>query len=181
MALRIFSILILLVASSSWAAPQGEGAESQHQVIYLVRHAEKRVNPGIEDKDPPLTEAGRERARQLAYVLGDVGLEHIFTSDYTRTRQTGEPLAKRLGLNMQTYDPRALRAFARQLQQVGGRSLVVGHSNTTPQLVELLGGDGGEPIEEAMEYDRLYIVIRDGGTVTTLLQRFGPNERHRQD
>lgn len=181
MAWRIFSILFLLVAGSSWAATQGESTESQHQVIYLVRHAEKVVNSSAQDRDPPLTNVGLERARHLAYVLGDVGLDHIYSSDYTRTRQTSEPLAKKLGLAIQSYDPGSLEEFARQLRQRGGRSLVVGHSNTTPRLVELLGGDGGDPIDEATEYDRLYIVIRNGDRVTTLLQRFGPNERRRQD
>ncbi|SHF19874.1 Phosphohistidine phosphatase SixA [Microbulbifer donghaiensis] len=181
MRLRIFGILFLLIAGSAWAATQEGRAGSQQQVIYLVRHAEKRVDAGVEDKDPPLTDTGDARAQHLAYVLGDIGIDHIYTSDYRRTRQTGEPLAKKLGLNMQPYDPRALPAFAQQLQQLGGRILVVGHSNTTPQLVELLGGDGGAPIDEASEYDRLYILIRDGDRVTTLLQRFGSSGRRPQD
>jgi len=48
--------------------------------------------------------------------------------------------------------------MAAKLKATPGRHLVVGHSNTTPQLTELLGGDGGEPIVEATEYDRLYVV-----------------------
>lgn len=173
MASRIFTILILFLVSTI-AAAREDNAQSQLQVIYLVRHAEKLVNSNSQDKDPPLTDAGRERARHLAYVLGDAGIDRIYSSDYQRTRQTGEPLAKKLGLQIQSYDPRALAAFAQQLRQKNGRSLVVGHSNTTPQLVELLGGDGGAPIDEATEYDRLYTVILAGDSVTTLLQRFGP-------
>jgi len=53
-----------------------------------------------------------------------------------------------------------------------GRHLVLGHSNTTPQLVEALGGEPGAPIEE-MEYDRLYIVTLMDGRTSTVLLRFG--------
>ena len=55
-----------------------------------------------------------------------------------------------------------------------GRHLVVGHSNTTPELVGLLGGDPSSPIPED-EYDRLYVVRHQPGSdATTLLLRFEP-------
>jgi hypothetical protein len=51
---------------------------------------------------------------------------------------------------------------------------VVGHSDTTPELVGLLGGDPGAPIDEPTEYDRLYVVtLGPDGTVTTVLLRYG--------
>ena len=53
-------------------------------------------------------------------------------------------------------------------------AFVVGHSNTTPALTELLGGDPGGPIEEKNEYDRLYIVSMSAeGRVSSTLLRFG--------
>ena len=83
-------------------------------------------------------------------------------------------LAARLGVAVDLYDPRDLPGMAAQLKADGGRHLVVGHSNTTGELTELLGGDGGTPIVEATEYDRLYVVTlsADGGASSTLL-RFG--------
>ncbi len=53
-----------------------------------------------------------------------------------------------------------------------GRHLVVGHSNTTHDLVTALGGDPGPPIE-SLEYDRLYLVSMEEGGVRTILLRFG--------
>jgi hypothetical protein len=45
---------------------------------------------------------------------------------------------------------------------------VVGHSNTTPERVSLLGGQP-TPIAET-EFDRLYqVIIADSGEVTTVL------------
>jgi hypothetical protein len=89
-----------------------------------------------------------------------------------RTRTTGEPTAEAEGLEIESYDPRDLRGFAARLKTMPGRHLVLGHSNTTPQLVEALGGDPVAAIEP-MEYDRFYIVTVAGGMVSTVMLRFG--------
>jgi phosphohistidine phosphatase SixA len=142
--------------------------------IFLVRHAEKTADKN----DPALTAAGTARAETLAVMLKDADITHIHSSDYTRTRDTAAPLAKRLGLTVELYDPRDLPAMAERLKSQSGRHLVVGHSNTTPQLTEQLGGDGGTPIVEATEYNRLYyVVIGADGRVDTALLRFGEGGR----
>jgi len=167
---RFVCVVMVLLGMSAWA--DNKTAESDSQVIYLVRHAEKQrgISSGM---NPHLTEAGQQRARQLARVLGQVGIDAVYSTDYARTKETAEPLAEHLDLPVQTYNPRKLKEFAGELGEAGRRILVVGHSNTTPKLVELLGGDKGRPIRELDEYDRLYVVIRDRGEVITLLQRYG--------
>ena len=51
--------------------------------------------------------------------------------------------------------------------------LVVGHSDTTPELVRALGGDPGEPIVR-FEYDRIYVVfVLPGGAAGTAIFRYG--------
>jgi broad specificity phosphatase PhoE len=140
--------------------------------IYLVRHAEK-VRDG--SKDPALTELGQERARNLAVMLRSAGIERIFSSDFDRTRATAAPLAITLGLTVEIYDPVSLQPFAQRLVELEQNSLVVGHSNTTPELAELMGGDGGEPIVEAWEYDRLYLLQTENGRVArTILLNIPP-------
>jgi broad specificity phosphatase PhoE len=136
-------------------------------VIYLVRHAEK-----LDDsRDPPLNDAGRARAAALAAMLRDAGITRIWSTDYLRTRHTAAPLAERLGLAVEAYRPAQLDQFAAELLRTPGRHLVVGHSNTTGELVKALGGDPGPPIADD-EYDRLYVVSVHGGVVTTSLLRF---------
>ena len=167
---RFVCVVMVLFGMGAWA--DNKTTESDSQVIYLVRHAEKQrgISSGM---NPHLTEAGQQRARQLARVLGQVGIDAVYSTDYARTKETAEPLAEHLGLPVQIYNPRKLKEFAGELGETGRRILVVGHSNTTPKLVELLGGDKGRPIRELDEYDRLYLVIRDRGEVITLLQRYG--------
>ncbi|HEX6202017.1 MAG TPA: hypothetical protein VF100_03370, partial [Thermoanaerobaculia bacterium] len=67
------------------------------------------------------------------------------------------------------YDPRRLAELAAALRAGEGTVLVVGHSNTTPELVRLLGGDPGAPIAHD-EHDRLYRV--DPASGETTLERF---------
>lgn len=144
------------------------GAEAV--VVYLVRHAE-RADDGTDD--PPLALAGRIRAQLLRQLLGEAGVTHVHTTDLKRTRDTARPFADQMGVEPSIYDPRDLAGLASQLAATPGHHLVVGHSNTTPTLVEALGGDPSGPIDE-LEYDRFYIVVIPPGQppVTTIL-RFG--------
>jgi len=158
-----------LVALLSVAAPVSMAAQTDATVVYVVRHAE-RAEDGT--RDPVISLPGWDRSRLLAEMLTDADLTHIHTTDYRRTRSTGRPTADATGLTMELYDPRDLEGFAEQLREMPGRHLVLGHSNTTPQLVSLLGGDPGDPIEET-EYDRLYIVTLVGDGASTVLIRFG--------
>lgn len=150
-------------------APTALAAQDDATVVFLVRHAE-RAEDGT--SDPVISLPGWDRARLLAEMLADAGLTDIHTTDYRRTRGTGRPVAEALGLEMQTYDPRALEGFADRLRASPGRHLVLGHSNTTPQLVAALGGEPGSPVEED-EYDRLYVVTLTEEGASTVLLRFG--------
>ena len=153
-----------------WGISACSKAVPKTDAIFLVRHAEKTADK----TDPGLTQAGKARALALAHRLGGEGITHIHSSDFIRTRDTAEPLAVKMGLEVEIYDPRDLPAIAAKLKATPGRHLVVGHSNTTPPLVELLGGDGGTPIVEAAEYDRLYIVTTKAGEpVKSYLTRYG--------
>lgn len=131
-------------------------------VTILVRHAEK-VDASA---DPELTAAGHARAQSLARLLAKSDIDAVYSTDTIRTRDTARPVAERLGLEITIYDGRRLEDLAAELKAKGRRALVVGHSNTTPALVTLLGGDAGPPIPDE-EYDRLYFVV-NGNTATTL-------------
>lgn len=139
-------------------------------MIFLVRHAEKTADR----EDPELTVEGAARAGELAALLADAGITAIHSTDFRRTRETAAPLATRLGLEIRNYHWDDMEVLARVMRREGGRHLVVGHSDTTPELVGLLGGEPGPPIDEATEYDRLYVVtIGPDGEVTTLLLHYG--------
>lgn len=165
---RSWMFALTLVALTAAAQLQAQDAPAE-VVVYLVRHAE-RAEDGT--RNPPISAVGQARAAALSSLLRDAGITHIHSSDFLRTRQTGAPIAEVLGLEVAVYNPGALEPFAESLRATPGRHLVVGHSNTTDALTTLLGGDGGDPIDE-MEYDRLYVVtIQPDGGATTVLLRF---------
>ncbi len=147
------------------AAPSTSGEEL---TILLVRHAEAFREPG---GDPDLTAEGIDRADRLAAALRDAEIDFIHSSGYRRTDQTAAPLAALLGLQPIPYDARDLGALAARLRESSGRHLVVGHSNTTPELVRLLGGEPGADIHQS-EHDRLYVITRDAARVRTFLLRY---------
>jgi 2,3-bisphosphoglycerate-dependent phosphoglycerate mutase len=142
-------------------------------VVYLLRHAEKEVPPADTTDNPPLSTAGFARAEALARTLGDAGVTRILSTDFQRTQQTVKPLAARLGLAIELYDGHALADVAEMLRGASGRIVVSGHSNTTPDLVDRLGGEPGETIDELTEFDRLYILHITPDTTTTILLRYG--------
>jgi phosphohistidine phosphatase SixA len=142
------------------ATPSADAAR-----VLLVRHAEAVA--GV--SDPELTAAGERRAAALADLLADEGIDRVLATDTRRARATAQPIAERLGLAIEIYDPRRLGDLAEALRAGEGTVLVVGHSNTTPELVRLLGGDPGEPIGES-EHDRLYRVDPRSGA--TAMERY---------
>jgi len=134
--------------------------------VYLVRHAEKAAEPAA---DPPLLEAGNKRAGALARMLGKAGIKTIYTSQYLRTKQTAGPLANQLGIsptvipvkmgeNPRELSPQYLTEMAKRVySNTGGAVLIVGHSNTIPEIIKALGGDIAPTIDETV-FDDLFIV-----------------------
>jgi phosphohistidine phosphatase SixA len=125
-------------------------------VVLLVRHAERAAQPGA---DPPLSAAGEQRAETLAHVAGQSDVSTIFVTEFQRTQQTAEPLATALGLTpieIASGDVAALTDAIRDRR--GQAMLVVGHSNTIPEIIDELGGGAVAAIAES-EFDNLYVLF----------------------
>lgn len=141
-------------------------------VVYLVRHAEK-VNDG--SRDPALSETGVARAARLARMLRDESIAAVYCTPTTRSRETGRPMARLAGIDVAEYAPMDAAGLAARIrsEQAGGRALVVAHSNTVPMILAALGGPTIPDLNEADEYDRLFVVVLDpAGDATTLNLRF---------
>ncbi len=139
---------------------------AQAGTVYLTRHYEK-----AKGDDPSLTADGAARASQLAAYFTTTPLQHIYSTSYRRTQETVAPLAQQQGLTVEDYDPSDLSAFADLLRQQTGFVLVSGHSNTTPVLIQLLGGPDVSIGED--DYGTLYILKTDDqGTVMQTIEIF---------
>ncbi|RSK41152.1 SixA phosphatase family protein [Hymenobacter perfusus] len=155
--LALSALLVLLLGSNCGRQVlQNHYAKGLDTHIYIVRHGEKELTPGL--ADPPLTAAGQQRALALREALKNNGmLAGVFSTATARTKGTAQPLADNLKLPVQTYDARQLAALARRVrQEYRGRSvLVVGHSNTILETVEAFGATRPVPTIGDNEYDYL--------------------------
>ena len=71
--------------------------------VYLARHGESDWNVERRWQGPaarPLTERGREQARELAARLADVDLDAVYASDLRRAWETAEAVASPRGLEV---------------------------------------------------------------------------------
>lgn len=166
--ISMVALLILAACGAQSVSDTSPSASTSPHEIFLVRHAEKQTG-----NDPSLTPEGQNRAETLADVLADEGLTHIHSTNTKRTLETAAPIAALTGITVELYDAADLEAFAASLKAEPGVHLVVGHSNTTPGLALALGGDPGTAIDEATEYDRLYMIDLSGETAVGTIERFG--------
>jgi broad specificity phosphatase PhoE len=145
----VFSFLLILSACTAQNSPK---------TIYIVRHAEKQ----LEGKDPELAYVGGVRAKKLAQILEKESIKRVFSTDFTRTRNTAQPTAADAGVTVAYYDPKNQEAFVADLRSSEGNILVVGHSNTVSQLANAFI-DKGEKFADLtdLEYDYIYVVTLD--------------------
>lgn len=141
--------------------------------VILVRHAEKVVSTG---DDPALSERGLARASELARVLADVPIDVIYTTQFVRTRDTAAPLANTRGITpvVITSGKTYAADLARTIREkhAGQTVLVVGHSNSTSNLLRELGVENPPRIEET-RYDDLFIYTISGNKSKLLPLRYG--------
>ena len=139
-------------------APANVFAQS---TFFVVRHAERADTssgaPATMAADPDLSEAGRARATSLAAMLKDAGVRAIFVTEYKRTQQTAAPLAEALGLTAIVVPAKDTAGLAARLKKVDGNALVVGHSNTVPEVITELGVTTPVSVADT-EFDSLFIV-----------------------
>lgn len=166
---RSFFVLFLL----SFTAPTlAEAYQVEPTTIIFVRHAE-RAEDGT--RNPPISKEGKERAVNLYHSLSEYNIKAIYSTAYKRTMMTAGPTADSLGIEVQEYGFDDVTGFLTKVisENSGFSVLIVGHSNTTPSLTNMvLGEKKFEQIEES-EYGDMFIVTTiEFGKGTVVLAEF---------
>ncbi|MDP2685893.1 MAG: phosphoglycerate mutase family protein [Aequorivita sp.] len=113
---------------------------NQNATYYLIRHAEK-VRTAPNDQDPSLDIKGMMRAKRWAAYFEPIKIDKIYVTQYIRTKQTASLISQQKQVLPTRYDPNTIYSDE-FLKETNGKSvLIVGHSNTIPQLVNKLIGE----------------------------------------
>lgn len=88
--------------------------------FYIIRHGESEANvkpivqgQGMGIGNTPLTEKGREQAKELSETLSDIHFDAIFSSDAIRAKQTADIIAKPRDMNVHTEQALRERSFGK--------------------------------------------------------------------
>ncbi len=155
------TVRVVLIAScvlvAALVAQTPDDRSTKPTVVYIVRHAEKTG----ESPDADLSGKGKTRVEVLRWMLRDIAIDAVYSTDAPRTLHTVEPIAKERGLSVESYVPKPgkLAETIRQIHR-GQTLLVSGHSNTIPELLKSLGVSIEDKILPG--FDDLFIVMLDG-------------------
>lgn len=133
--------------------------------IWVMRH----LNTPAGERDPDLTPQGQRAAAALAARFGRDPPRAIYVTDYRRTRQTAAPLAARLGLTPIVYDPADTPGLVARVRAGPLPALIVGHSNTVPDIVAGLGGTRPAPLVHE-DFGDIWRIGPGGATVRARIE-----------
>jgi len=159
--LRLLALALLGLAAACATPPTLPAGPA----FYVVRH----LHTPQGERDPDLTAEGRRQADLLANWFPEDPPRVIYVTDYKRSRQTAAPLAARLGLIPVVYDPADTPALVARVRAGPKPALIVGHSNTVPDIVEQLGGTRPGPMVHE-DFGDIWRVSPDGVTIRSRIE-----------
>lgn len=169
---RSLLVLVLLVITATFAprsseaqdrANTAETVSARPTTILLARHADRN------GKADELTEAGTKRAQDLVRSLEKTPIDAVFHSEFARTAATAKPLCDSRTLTPQVIPAAETSKLIAELRREPGRTvLVVGHSNTVPEITKALGGAEFTIAEN--EFDDLIVVTIRGDEAPSVLR-----------
>jgi broad specificity phosphatase PhoE len=136
------------------------------KMVILTRHAERADGAAtMGASDPKLSAAGAARAEKLLAMLADANIAAIFTTEYTRTKDTAAPLAAKIKVAPEAIPASQLNALLEKIKSHADDTVfVVGHSNTVPMIIKALGGP--DVLIGDNEYDSLFFYVPATKTLT---------------
>ncbi len=150
-------ILAALSAAAAACATPAPPAPRAAPPVFVMRH----LHTPEGERDPDLTAEGQRVAALVPGWFGRHPVRAIYVSDYRRTRQTAAPLAARFGMTPIVYDPRDTPALIARVRAGPLPALIIGHSNTVPDIIEQLGGTRPAPLVHA-DFGDIWRVAANG-------------------
>jgi broad specificity phosphatase PhoE len=145
------ALLLFMVAACATTAEEPAAPS-----WYVMRHLQK-----ADGQDPALSAEGHANARRLIGFFAKDPPGAIYVSTTKRALETAGPLASEHGLTVKEYDPRDTPGLVARAKAEPGTVLIVGHSNTVPEIVAQLGGARPADLAET-DFGDIFRVRRDG-------------------
>jgi len=166
---KLFSVIFLLLLFSCGKNQESSTSnKTKVSTFYFIRHAEKDRSDAT-NKNPHLLEIGKQRAEKWSDVLKNIHFDAIYSTDYNRTKETAQPTASKNHLELTIYNPNSIDIPLFLKENEGKNVLVVGHSNTTPEFVNLiLGNKKYDDIDDSNNAN-LYMLTVSGDIVSDVL------------
>ncbi|MFN3945039.1 MAG: SixA phosphatase family protein [Allosphingosinicella sp.] len=142
-------------------ATAGRPAADAAPAFYVMRH----LHTPQGERDPDLTAEGQAAAERLPARLAAHPPRAIYVTQWKRTQQTAAPVAARLGLTPIRYDAADLDGLVARARAERGPVLIVGHSNTVPDIIGRLGGVRPADLSHP-DFGDVWIIHPDGRTET---------------
>ncbi|MCG2612060.1 histidine phosphatase family protein [Flavobacterium sp. SM15] len=137
-------------------------AQNTSTTLYFIRHAEKVDN----SLNPDLSEVGLKRAENWSKIFSAIRFDEIYSTNYKRTIETATPTAEKNKISIKIYDHKTIDIASFIKENSGKNVLLVGHSNTIPNLVNQIIGEKVYPDIEDTTFGNLYIVTISNTSVT---------------
>ncbi|HET9429032.1 MAG TPA: histidine phosphatase family protein [Allosphingosinicella sp.] len=165
--MRLLSLLAGVLVTLSGCATLADAPASP--AYYVVRH----LHTPAGERDPDLTEEGQRSAALLAGWFGRNSPRSIYVSGFKRSGQTAAPIAARLGLTPIVYDPADTPGLIARVRSGPLPALIVGHSNTVPDIVEQLGGSRPAALVHE-DFGDIWLIGPDGETERARISEVRP-------
>jgi len=135
--------------------------------LYLVRHAHAGDrSSGHHDIYRPLSPKGHRRAESIADLLAATGVRRILSSPATRCVQTVEPLASRLGLEVEEHPDLWEGSERKRVMAVLGQGEVpmvaCSHGDIVPGVIEKVIEKGATSTGRGCEKGSIWVLDHNG-------------------
>lgn len=146
---------------------------SKPDIIYLVRHAkagERRLWEG-DDEARPLSKIGWKQSEAIAKRLEARKATSLYASPYVRCVQTLEPLAKRLGVEVQPerrlYEGEPFEPVLELLAEVDTGAVLCSHGDIVPEVIKALHRRGMQ-VQSSPDWRKatIWVLKRKGDRIT---------------
>ena len=166
-------LFIFIIACLFFPAANAQVSNNAKRTFFVVRHAEKDTG-----SNPAISLAGQKRAGDLFRKLQDERIDLILVSQYRRTGMTADSVRMYKQVDTLQYAADAtgesVSKIIAALPEKYKHILIVGHSNTVPAIIRMLGGKEYTVKDlPDSEYDNFFTVLQFADKSVVKAEKFG--------